>query len=164
MGIVTFDFEAHNSWNMAAACGDDFNSSTNPAPGTSPCIYIIHNKTENSTYVGYADNARHRWETRYEVFHIMGISRAYAQDILCAYCRPSMDIGSMYLQGQNNCEHLLIRAVVNGLLGKTTSTNTQLGKTLFINTAAKHIRVYLPSDPWGNLEGRKTIKIPSYGY
>lgn len=164
MAIVTFSFEIHNSWNMAAACGDDFNPSTNPAPGTSPCIYIIHNKTENSTYVGYADNARHRWETRYEVFHTMGISKTYAQDILCAHCCPTMDTGSMYLQGQNNCEHLLIRAVVNGLLGKTTSTNTQLGKTPFINKIATNIRVYLPSNPWGNLESHKTINISSKGY
>lgn len=70
----------------------------------------------------------------------------------------------MYLAGQNNCEHLLIRAVVNGLLGPTTSTNTQLGKTPFINAIAGLVRVYLPSDPWGKLEGAKQVALPVYGY
>ncbi|NWA25800.1 hypothetical protein HX870_06880 [Pseudomonas gingeri] len=161
MAIAEFRFETYHSWDMGLACGDDATPSVNPAPATTACIYIIHNTGENSTYVGYADNAFDRWKTRAEVFHIMGIPKAYAKNILCAYCLPTVDSGkSMFLAGQNNCEHLLIRAVVNGLLGVTTSTNTQLGKTPFINPIATMVRVYLPTQKWGKLVGSRQIALP----
>jgi hypothetical protein len=160
MAIVEFEFKAHHSWTMGPACGNVINASVNPAPTTSGCIYIIHNSAENSTYVGYAEDAQHRWSTRTEVFHIMGIPRNYADRILCAYCKPSVDSGkSMWLEGKHNCEHLLIRGVVNGLLGVTTSTNSQLGGQYFVNKIATQMRVYLPTDPWGRLEGRKQCTV-----
>lgn len=163
MATVEFYFQAHHSWNMGPACGTVFNASVNPAPATPPCIYIIHNVQENSTYVGYADNANHRWKTRTEAFHIMGIPQAYGQQILCAYCQPTVSHGqSMYLAGSNNCEHLLVRAVANGLLGITTSTNTQLGGTYFSNPIATQVRVYLPTDPWGNLDGRQQDAVNAF--
>lgn len=152
MATVEFHFKVHQSWNMGAACG---NPSTNPAPTTTACIYIIHNKKENTTYIGYADNAKHRWNGRTEVFHTLGIPVAYGQEILCAYCLPTMSSGSMFLEGANACEHLLIRAVVRGVLGPTTNTNTQLATTFFSNASATKVEVYLPSDPWGKLEGAK---------
>ena len=160
MAIVEFYFKQNQSWDMGPACGDVTTSSVNPAPVTTACIYIIHNKTENTTYVGYADNANHRWNGRTEVFHTFGIPKSYGKKILCAYCRPSVDSGkSMFLEGQNNCEHLLVRAVVNGLLGVTTNTNTQLSGAFFSNKIATELRVYLPSDPWGCLAGRQRVYL-----
>ncbi|MDH4584438.1 hypothetical protein E8F20_21500 [Pseudomonas sp. BN415] len=166
MATVEFDFKSHHSWTMGPACGTAFTPSINPAPATTACIYIIHNTGENSTYVGYADNANDRWKSRAEVFHIMGIPKNYAKHILCAYCLPCVYGGpSMYLQGFNNCEHLLIRAVVNGLLGKTTNTNTQLASVPFANPTATKVRVRLPTDPWGNLESDKEISLTGvFGY
>ena len=166
MATVEFDFKSHHSWTMGPACGTTFMSSVNPAPATTACIYIIHNTAENSTYVGYADNANDRWKSRTEVFHIMGIPKNYAKNILCAYCLPHVHgPHSMYLQGQNNCEHLLIRAVANGLLGVTTSTNTQLRTVPFSNAIATKILVRLPTDPWGNLESDKQIALTGvFGY
>ncbi len=155
MAIVTFDFST-DVWNMGPACG---NPSYNPAPFTNPCIYIIHNSTENSTYVGYADDANDRWKSRTEVFHIMGIPKNYGKTVLCACCIPTVSGGkSMFLKGQDACEHLMIRAVVNGLLGITTSTNSQLGSTPFSNPVARTIRVYLPTQPyWGHLMSDREI-------
>ena len=161
MSQMKFDFLKQNSWDMGPACK---NISLNPAPITNPCIYLIHNSTENTTYVGYADGANDRWKTRTEVFHISGITEVYGKGILCAYCLPTANT-VWQLKGQNNCEHVLIRAVANGLLGKTTSTNTQLGSTWFMNSASSTlaVQVYLPAYPgklWGKLEsGGKEIKI-----
>ncbi|GFM81550.1 hypothetical protein PSCICO_50550 [Pseudomonas cichorii] len=160
MATVEFYFQTQNAWNMGPACGTTITNSSNPAPATTACIYIIHNTHENSTYVGYADNAFDRWKSRTEVFHIMGIPNAYAKNILCAYCLPTVSGGhSMYLKGANNCEHLLVRAVANGLLGKTTNTNSQLATLPFSNSTATKVQVYLPSDPWGKLEGRKQDNV-----
>lgn len=161
MATVKFDFDTTNAWTMGPACGTPGTPSVNPAPVTNPCIYIIHNTVENSTYVGYADNAQHRWSTRYEVFHAMGIPKNYGNKILCAYCYPKLSAGQMFLEGQNNCEHLLIRAVVNGLLGVTTCTNTKLASTPFVNAAVTKILVYLPSYPakWGKLEPDKQVVV-----
>lgn len=159
MATIDFWFKPQNSWNMGPACGSVIVASVNPAPTTTACIYIIHNTTANSTYVGYADDALDRWKTRTETFHVMGIPQTYAQNILCAQCLPTSNGASMFLKGQNACEHLLIRAVVNGLLGVTTSTNSQLRTTPFINAVATQVRVYLPSDPWGNLLGRRQVNL-----
>src|SRR3569623_1749386 len=153
MATVRFEFKKINSWHMGPACGTDTTPSENPAPRTNACIYLIHNSGENSTYVGYADDAQHRWSTRYEVFHAFGIPKGYAKNILCAWCMPTVSHGlQMFLEGRNNCEHLLIRAVVNGLLGRTTNTNTQLATSHFANHIATRVEVSLPSDPWGKLE------------
>lgn len=153
MAMVEFYFKPQNEWTMGPACG---NPSKNPAPATTGCIYIIHNSTENTTYIGYADDALHRWNTRTEVLHIMGIPQVYGQKILCAWCCPTYTGNvPILLQGQNAAEHLLIRGVANGLLGKTTNTNTQLAVTPFKNSKFDHMRVYLPSDPWGCLKGRR---------
>lgn len=160
MATLEFDFKAQNAWTMGPACRGIGIGSTNPAPVTTGCIYIIHNTTENTTYVGYADSAYDRWKARTEVFHIMGIPQAYGQNILCAYCYPvHSGTTPVLLQGQNACEHLLIRAVVKGLLGVTTNTNSQLANTPFINSNVTQVRVYLPSDPWGSLEGRKQANV-----
>ncbi|MBD2838758.1 hypothetical protein ID144_17075 [Pseudomonas sp. JM0905a] len=159
MATLEFHFKSQNSWNMGPACGSDLVPSTNPAPATTAGIYIIHNSTENSTYVGYADNCYNRWQSRYEVFHAMGIKKSYGKGILCAYCLPTMDVGSMFLEGYNNCEHALIRAVVNGLLGVTQNTNTQLANTPFINKSITMLRVLLPTDPWGKLLGARQVAL-----
>jgi hypothetical protein len=158
MATVEFHFKQQNAWTMGPACPNVANQSNNPAPTTTPCVYIIHNETENTTYVGYADNAQHRWSSRWEVFHCLGIPRTYADKILCAYCIPE-STAVISFEGKHGCEHLLIRAVVNGLLGVTSSTNTQLGSAFFSNTNVSQVRVYLPSDKWGKLEGRKQINI-----
>jgi len=145
------------------ACGTANKQSVNPAPKTNAGIYIIHNSNENSTYVGYADDAQNRWKARTEVFHTLGIPRNYAKRILCAFCVPSVLNGpQMFLAGQNACEHLLIRAVVNGLLGVTTNTNSQLANAPFTNNIATQVRVYLPSDPWGRLDGRQQVNLGQF--
>jgi hypothetical protein len=159
MPTIEFYFKPYNEWTMGPACAGPGGSSINPAPSTTGCIYIIHNSAENTTYVGYADDANDRWKTRTEVFHIMGIPQTYGQKILCAYCKPTSDGPSSILyKDYAGCEHLLIRAVMNGLLGPTTCTNTQLGNWMFPNPyhpTGTQVRVYLPKDPWGKLQGRK---------
>jgi hypothetical protein len=132
----------------------------NPAPVTHACIYIIHNNNSNETYVGYADDANDRWSTRTEAFHCMGIEVTYGAQIFCAYCYPTVKPGSMLLKGTNNVEHHLIRAVVTGLLGVTTNTNTQMGAlACSVDHQVNEIRVYLPTDPWGHLHGRQRIFV-----
>ncbi len=61
-----------------------------------------------------------------------------------------------------SAEHLLIRAVVNGLLGTTTSTNTALSKTPYHHpVGVDNVMVYLPVAPnWDDLEGGKMIALP----
>lgn len=148
MADVTFNFQ--NSWTMGQACGTVANPSINPAPITTPCIYIIHN---------YAQN---RWASRSEVFHQFGIPRAYADNILCAYCQPTITRRAvMLLKGQNNCEHLLIRAVFNGLLlgNQPTITNTQLIQTPFNNPIATSVTVHLPTVRWGRLTGSRQVAV-----
>ncbi len=157
-------------WTMAPACGTDAEPSINPAPPGTPAIYIIHNSTTNQTYVGYAGNPHHRWETRTEAFHCMGIERDYAKDILCACCIPLIGVGKDWaaythypaLEGATAAEHLLIRAVVNGLLGKTTSTNTKLGMMPYLHPpGVDKILVYLPTNPlWGDLKGERSVALP----
>lgn len=159
--MATVEFNFNLWWTMGKACGTSSKASYNPAPNKGPGIYIIHNSNvENTTYVGYADNCSHRWNARTEVFHTLGVPKAYAKNILCAFCCPTVDQGkSMFLEGMNNCEHLLIRAVVNGLLGVTTSTNSQLGSTTFNNSIATLVRVYLPTTNWGWLKGSRQIAV-----
>ena len=159
--MATVEFNFNLWWTMGKACGTNVKASYNPAPNKGPGIYIIHNSNvENTTYVGYADNCYHRWNARTEVLHTLGIPKAYAKNVLCAFCCPSVDQGkSMWLEGMNNCEHLLIRAVVKGLLGVTTNTNSQLATTTFNNKTATLVRVYLPSDPWGWLQGRRQVAV-----
>jgi hypothetical protein len=155
--IVQFDFRpmyGGEQWNMG-------NSSDNPAPQTWKIIYIIHNSNTNNTYVGYADDARDRWKTRAEAFHTMGISASYGRGVLCACCIPTKP-HSIALKGRNGCEHLLIRAVCKGLLGRTTNTNTQLAGTYFTNQSVTELRVYLPADPWGSLSGTKSEDLSRY--
>jgi hypothetical protein len=157
-------------WTMASACGTDAEPSTNPAPPGAPCIYIIHNSTSNQTYVGYAGDPHHRWETRTEAFHCMGIERDYAKDILCACCTPLIGAGPDWatytpypaLAGAMAAEHLLIRAVANGLLGATTSTNTKLGMMPCPRPlGVDNILVYLPTKPyWGDLKGERSTALP----
>lgn len=158
MATIEFHFKNYNAWTMGPACAGPGGASLNPAPTTTACIYIIHNSVENTTYVGYADDAKHRWSGRTEVFHTFGIPQVYGQQILCAYCKPTSDGAPVLLEGYGGCEHLLIRAVVNGLLDITTSTNTNLRNWYFPNPyhpAKTTVRVYLPSDPWGHLDGAK---------
>jgi hypothetical protein len=165
MGILEFNFS--NVWDMEAACGDDVNDSNNPAPSTQAGIYIIHNENENTTYVGYADDAKKRWGTRYEALHCLGIPGAYAKKILCGFCRPTFSGAiPMNYKGNLGCEHALIRAVVNGLLGVTQNTNTQMSNTPY-KPGPIHgdvlIRVYFPVpyfSKWGKLENAKEIRIP----
>ena len=171
---VHFDFtEKHNSyWNMKPACGTDATASVNPAPVTNPCIYIIHNENTNQTYVGYADNANHRWNTRTETFHCLGIDRAYAKKVHCAYCYPRegdkagnnlTKIGAGFLEGKQRAEHLLMRAVANGLLGVTTCTNTRDAKTLFtgpiVISKVAGVVVRLPAK-FGALDKAKYVALP----
>lgn len=163
---IEFSFQQLNTWNMGPACGTDTKDSENPAPQTGACIYIIHNENENSTYVGYADNAKDRWSTRYEVFHCFGIPKAYAKKVHCAWCYPTLDghtnVLLTSLTGQNSCEHLLMRAVVKGLLGPTTCTNTQQSKTAFYSPHVSGVRVYFPvqhNAKWGKLENAKQANL-----
>ena len=155
MPRVTFDFRpagagVGRNWTMGPACG---NPSNNPAPTTNPVIYIIHNSSvDNTTYVGYADDAEHRWRTRTEVFHCFGINQALGQQMLCACCVPVSN-AHIFLKGMHGCEHLLIRAVFGALLGVTDVTNTQLVNTPFNNANVTSVRVRLPTDPWGHLAG-----------
>jgi hypothetical protein len=174
MNTYLFDFtsEKDSHWTMEDACE---NLSKNPAPDNAqPCIYIIHNSNTNHTYVGYAEKLLNRWKTRAEVFHTMGIDRNYAKNVLCAYCVPAVLKGTkkkvhIELQGQNAMEHILIRAVVNGLLGQTTNTNTVIANTPVMLTAGDIIHVVLPqtntkTDRWGYLEASKSITLPSADY
>ena len=156
-------------WTMESACGTATEPSTNPAPPGAPCIYIIHNSDSNQTYVGYAANAIDRWATRAEAFHCMGIDRDYAKKILCACCTPMLGEGKNWatytpyplLEGTYAAEHLLLRAVVNGLLGKTTSTNTKLGTMPCARPLGViKIQVYVPTHPWGSLQGEKEVVLP----
>lgn len=156
---VTFDFRIH-SWNMELACDD---ISYNPAPNTTSGIYIIHNENSNNTYIGYADNANHRWEHRVETFFCLGIEKAYAKKVHCAFCYPSIryedgtgsKIPKAYLQGKDKAEHLLIRAVEKGLLGNTICVNSQLTKpqcNLSVRQAiVTDVLIILPS-PFGRLQ------------
>lgn len=159
MPTVEFEFKTKNAWTMGPACGDAKTPSINPAPATTSGIYIIHNDNENTTYVGYADNAVDRWQTRTEVFHCFGIPASYGSNILCAWCVPTMKTGSIFLKGLHAAEHLLIRAVCKGLLGPTTNTNTQLSNIWFTNSSVTKIRVYLPKDPWGTLLGAREVSV-----
>lgn len=153
-------------WDMGKACGDDVTASNNPAPATTAGIYIIHNKKENTTYVGYAENAKHRWATRYEVFHCLGIATDYGKNILCAFCVP--EFNGVKLTAKNNLlwsEHILIRAVVKGLLGVTTNTNSTSSKQPFIEPHRTRVRVYLDGDvkkKWGRLDNPREVIIPAY--
>ncbi|MCG9575378.1 GIY-YIG nuclease family protein [Vibrio tubiashii] len=166
MATLLFNFKAPNgtNWDMAAACQSP---SKNPVTlASNPCIYIIHNSNTNHTYVGYAKNAKKRWDSRTEAFFCMGIQKKYAAKVLCAYCYPKLgntNVPFGSLKGQNNAEHALIRAVKNGLLGKTTSTNTSLRQTEFdpnflvVNgKTVDRIQVSLPATgAWGHLESDK---------
>jgi hypothetical protein len=155
MARAQFDFRVVDQrWDMRDACD---NPSGNPAPNTNPCIYIIHNSNVNATYVGYAANCRNRWAARTEVFHDFGIPVDYGRGVVCAFCIPAIVPGVvMALQGMNNFEHLLIRAVVNGLLGRTTCTNTQLAGVPFTNQNVTEVSVWLPNlVKWQQLESPK---------
>ena len=172
MIILHFYFHAGygSNWTMEkACCATDTEDGDNPAPESNPCVYLIHNENTNNTYAGFADNAKKRWGTRTEAFHCMGIKADYAKKVLCAYCYPQLEdtVSGVVLphpgplKGQDNPEHLLIRAVVNGLLGKTTSTNTKSGKTLCKKPVnINRIQISLPTDPWGKLESEKFIDLP----
>lgn len=163
MGVLSFDFT--EIWDMGEACGDDVTASDNPAPKTKAGIYIIHNANENTTYVGYADNAKNRWGSRYEALHCFGIPNGYGKKILCAFCIPTFDGPAMQFCGNLGCEHILIRAVVKGLLGVTTCTNTKLANTAFAPGTLFgdiEVRVYFPVGhhaKWGSLENAKNVKI-----
>lgn len=159
MAKMLFDFTVTgHSWNMGPATTSPSN---NPAPSIGPCIYIIHNGNTNHTYVGYADNAVDRWKTRTEVFHCMGITLTYASNVLCALCHPKIvqSNGSYHwvkgaLQGLHRPEHILIRAVVRGVLGATTNTNTSMANTVYHapGHTFNRIEVQLPtSGTWGSL-------------
>lgn len=155
---IEFDFlsTGHN-WTMER-------SDRNYAPITNGCIYIIHNENSNSTYIGYADNAQDRWSHRVEVFHCMGIFNAYAKKVRCAVCFPKVTHNQRRIilnwKGTNGLEHLLIRAVRNGLLGRTTCTNTLLSTQLFPLRDDTKITVYLPGwNKWGKLDGSKEITL-----
>lgn len=163
---IQFDFSpAGNNWNMGPACGDP---SQNPAPVTFPILYLIHNFNTNTTYAGYAQDAQHRWGDRTEVFHCLGIAQAYAQNVFCAMCIPHILNGHMRLDvpgamhgAINTAEHLLIRAVVNGLLGITTCMNTVLRNVPYTNPHNyTDVDIYLPADPWGTLHSDRTSPLP----
>lgn len=171
MSTIYFNFAAshRNHWTMRNACQE---ISTNPAPNTSPCIYIIHNALTNNTYVGYADNAKKRWQARVETFHCLGIHKKHAKKILCAYCIPytlktsgKRLTYSGPLKGTNSPEHLLIRAVARGVLGRTTITNTQLCNTRYMtNNNIDRLEIHLP-DLWrqlGQLETNKKDDITNF--
>lgn len=130
---------------MGKACS---NPSTNPARSSSPCIYVIQNRNPATptAYVGYALNARHRWMTRTEVFHHVGVTYANGKNIKCAWCypkisnraNPSMNnsahwtrINRNLLKGEDRAEHLLIRCMIKGVMGVVTVTNTQMVNTIF---------------------------------
>jgi len=159
MAELSFKFKEESTWTMGPACCTPDGESINPAPTTPNCIYIIHNTSSNETYAGYADNAKNRWATRFESFHCFGIEKGYAQGILCAYCVPKVKESTqhLHLEGTGGFEHWLIRAVVNGLLGVTTSTNTQLRKTPVPTNGIHRISITLPtkSDKWGHLSNGK---------
>jgi hypothetical protein len=170
MPTVQFFFKPPygDSWTMAPACGGQ-GASVNPAPKTGPCVYIIHNTSSNETYAGYAVDANHRWSTRTEAFHCMGIEATYGARVLCAYCYPIFGSGNNWtkvtnLEGTNNQEHLLVRSVVNGLLGVTTNTNTMLRTTPFgVHRTVDRVEVYLPTDPWGKLSGARFFNLTPGG-
>jgi hypothetical protein len=165
MTFLQYDFKASDSFTMEQACCDALGQSTNPAPSSQPCIYLIHNFNSNQTYVGYANDAKHRWVTRTEVFHCLGIEAAYAQNVLCALCIPHKSAGAaLQLEGTNGCEHLLARAVAGGVLGKTTSTNTKLGFVPCQTFDVDEIRIYLPKLKWGHLDSQRAVKLPHTTY
>ena len=164
MATLYYNFNViGHEWDMGPACA---NPSINPAPATVPCIYIIHNSNSNETYVGYAFNARHRWRTRTEAFHCFGIEEDYAQNILCAYCIPCDQHGNQYqgvFQGANSPEHLLIRAVRNGVLGVTTCTNTQMRELPCIPpNGIDQLEIHLPAPNWGGLLGDRYVDIHGF--
>ncbi|MEQ1764607.1 MAG: hypothetical protein ABL984_15870 [Pyrinomonadaceae bacterium] len=163
MDDIVFNFEAANSWTMEEACKK---VSNNPAPQSHPVLYLIHNQNENTTYAGYAQDARHRWLTRVEVFHCFGMKQDYGKNVLCSMCIPVLSNnanhdGPMHT-ALNSPEHLLIRAVVKGLLGVTTNTNTDLSEAPYINPYSyNRVIVYLPTKPkWGHLESDKMTVLP----
>lgn len=164
MPVLEFNFK--DVWTMEDACGDDATDSKNPAPNTSPGIYIIHNANGsiNSTYVGYAANARNRWSTRFEVLHCFGVPASYGKNIHCGFCTPTFNgPTSLNYEGSLGCEHALIRAVANGVLGPTTCTNTKLSNYLFHYSHDNvEVRIYFPVGhfaKWGKLENAKNVKI-----
>jgi len=147
---IMFDFGANDSqeFTMGKACK---NPSTNPCNQSQPCIYVIHNTNNapNTVYVGYAQDANNRWETRTEVFHHFGFSHAYGKNVKCAWCRPKISkanipnpnqnnlahwdyINAGSLLGANKAEHLLMRAMIQGLMGVITVTNTTSVNTPFL--------------------------------
>jgi hypothetical protein len=177
MPNIVYHFRAPHGhqWTMEPACGTEMEPSINPAPIWGPCIYIIHNSDSNQTYVGYAGNAYHRWETRTEAFHCMGIERDLGKQILCACCIPVLGDGEDWtkyipypaLAGPGAAEHLLIRAVANGLLAKgAISTNTMLRDMPCPRPLAPpplgvvKMQIYLPTHPWGNLRGERQVTLP----
>ena len=167
MSAIGFDFRGTH-WSMEAACGTNVMESVNPAPTTHPCIYIIHNQNTNQTYVGYAKDANDRWKTRYESFHCFGIDSIYAKNVLCAACIPEENSTGAWkaisgkIDGSNAAEHLLIRAVVNGVLGMTTSTNSMMGKVGYNYPGVDEVLIYLPKNKWGYLEGQKSGKVGNF--
>jgi hypothetical protein len=161
---IQFNFKAADSWTMEAACK---NPSVNPAPSSNPVLYLIHNQNENTTYAGYAVDAQDRWKTRTEVFHCFGIKEDYAKKILCAMCVPVLTDGSdpdgVMHGALNTPEHLLIRAVVKGLLGVTTNTNTGMAFAPYANPYSYNkVTIYLPNNAkWGHLESNKAATLPN---
>lgn len=163
MAELQYSFFDKNSWTMEKSCGTAKDVSINPAPfGSGECIYIIHNSNTNETYIGYAKDVRNRWSERFESFHCLGIEATYAREILCAYCVPQITPSTSIFNftGANSYEHFLMRAVVKGLLGKTTCTNTKLARKKIDTGIVNKITVWLPGNytnsRWGKLEPRKT--------
>ena len=151
MSVILFDFDASDGssdeFSMGKACS---NPSVTPVQApTNHCVYIISNENNNppSVYVGYAADAQDRWKHRVEVLHDFGVPNAYGKQIKCAWCRPKISnvanpdpgnlghwnfIPSAQLRGSHSAEHLLLRCVVNGVMGGgVVSTNTQMGLTAF---------------------------------
>lgn len=148
MSVILFDFTDPAHSQQFTMGKTTYNGSVNPANVSGHCIYAIYNQNHNprSIYIGYAQNANHRWNTRTEVFHCFGISHAYAKAVKCAWCHPKYSnnnnadpynnahwnlMNAQYLPGMDAAEHLLIRMAVNGVMGPITNTNTMMANSTF---------------------------------
>jgi hypothetical protein len=121
-------------------------------------LYLIHNIDQNTTYVGFAKSAVNRWGGRYGVFHTTGIPESIGQRVHCTCCRPQFlnadgsktMVPPRFLMGKNKVEHLLVRAVMRALIGRTLNTNTNLLKPFPVYSTAIHgkkiteVRIVLP--------------------
>lgn len=142
---LMFDFTDQRfsqSFTMSKPCS---NNPVNPSNQSNHVIYIIENTNHNppTSYVGYTRDPRERWTSRTEVCAHLGLSQPYGKAIKCAWCKPRISIQGVAnpnvnnvadwqnvpandLKGQDCAEHLLIRAMIQGVMGIVVCTNTQL--------------------------------------